>query len=70
LADEAVNELTEAANRLPHYAEARNNLGIALGMSGRLDEAINHREALRLKPDFADARRNLEMALASRRRSP
>jgi len=58
-------------NRLPHYAEARNNLGIALGMSGRLDEAINQfREALRVKPDFADARRNLEMALASRRRSP
>ena len=69
--DEAVTELTEAVNRLPAYAEARNNLGIALGMSGRFDEAIvQFREAIRLKPDFADARRNLDMALASRRRSP
>ncbi len=41
----------------PDYAEAHNNLGIALASQGRLPEAIAHwEEAMRLRPDFADAR--------------
>jgi Flp pilus assembly protein TadD len=42
-------------------------LGISLGESGRLDEAIaSFREAVRLKPDFARAHFNLGVALYRR----
>jgi Flp pilus assembly protein TadD len=55
----------------PDYAEAHNNLGIALGTLGRLAEAIEHFElALRLNPGFADARRNLEIAKRTVRLKP
>ena len=44
---------------------AHNNLGIALGRAGKIDEAIEHCEqALRIKPDFAEAHYNLGVALA------
>jgi tetratricopeptide (TPR) repeat protein len=55
----------------PDYAEAHNNLGIALGTRGRLAEAIEHFElALRLNPGFVDARRNLEIARQARSGRP
>jgi len=48
---------------------AHNNLGIALGSLGRMEEAIDHfRQALALQPDFEDARRNLATALKVRKR--
>jgi protein O-GlcNAc transferase len=48
----------------PNAAEAHNNLGVAVGMLGRLDEAIGHfRRALQIRPDYSDAQRNLAAAL-------
>ena len=42
----------EAIRLKPDYAEAHNNLGIALTDQGKLDEAVaEYREAIRLKPD-------------------
>jgi tetratricopeptide (TPR) repeat protein len=65
---EAIQEL-RASLRVKATPEAHNNLGIALGSMGDLDEAIaEFRAALALKPDFADARRNLETALHARDR--
>jgi Flp pilus assembly protein TadD len=50
----------------PDYAEAHNNLGVALARQGRLEEAIaRFGEALRLKPDYEEARTNLEFAQMS-----
>jgi tetratricopeptide (TPR) repeat protein len=54
---------------LPQAPEVHNNLGIALGSLGQLDEAIaEFQQALRAKPDFADARANLKMAAEARAR--
>jgi tetratricopeptide (TPR) repeat protein len=47
-----------------HFAEAHNNMGIALSQAGRFEEAIDHYErALRIIPDDADAQDNLAIAL-------
>jgi tetratricopeptide (TPR) repeat protein len=55
----------EAALRLaPGFAEAHNNLGVALLSSGRLPEAQQRfTAALQAKPDYADARANLGAVL-------
>ena len=51
----------------PQSVQAHNNLGIALGIQGRLDEAIDHfQQALAIQPDFEDARRNLALAVAQK----
>jgi len=48
----------------PGYAEAHNNLGIALARKGRIEDAVVHfREALRIRPDFVGAHNNLKKAL-------
>jgi Flp pilus assembly protein TadD len=48
---------------------AHNNLGVALGHNGRLDEAISHySEALRLKSDASEVHNNLANALAAQGR--
>ena len=48
----------------PDYAEAHNNLGVALKDQGKLDEAVAcYRRALELKPDYAEAHYNLGNAL-------
>ena len=52
----------------PDFFEARNNLGILLARSGRLDEAIEQfRKALEIDPGSAEVRKNLDIALAGRR---
>jgi len=50
----------------PDYAEAHNNLGVALSqLPVRSSEAIAHFEAaLRIQPDYADAHYNLGVALS------
>jgi tetratricopeptide (TPR) repeat protein len=59
----------EAIRLSPGYAQAYNNLGLALRLQGRTEEAIAPlREAIRLKPDYADAYYNLGVALAIERR--
>jgi len=48
----------------PDYAEAHNNLGVALRDLGELDEAVaTYRRALEIKPDYAEAHSNLGVAL-------
>jgi serine/threonine-protein kinase len=48
----------------PGYAEAHNNLGLALQDKGQLEEAIaQFKEALHLKSDYAGAHCNLGLAL-------
>jgi predicted O-linked N-acetylglucosamine transferase (SPINDLY family) len=48
----------------PDYAEAHNNLGIALRLQGALEEAVaSYRRALQLKPDYAEAHSNLGNSL-------
>ena len=54
----------------PSFVEAHNNLGIALGSQGKLDEAIaEFQTALKLRPGFSDAQKNLAMAMEGKRRS-
>jgi protein O-GlcNAc transferase len=52
----------------PDYANAHQNLGVALVGQGQFDAAIVHfRKALELKPDFPDiTHNNLGIALARR----
>jgi len=51
----------------PDYAEAHNNLGIALARKGKLEAAgVHFKETLRLNPNFAGARNNLNKILALR----
>jgi protein O-mannosyl-transferase len=47
-----------------------NDLGVELGKTGRLDEAIQHfRQAVQLQPDYADALNNLGRALLTEGRA-
>lgn len=61
------NNLTlwsDAVNKSPESAVARGNIGYALYIEDRLDEAIDeYRVALHLKPNLPDARLNLGVAL-------
>jgi tetratricopeptide (TPR) repeat protein len=62
----ALRYYEEATKISPAYAQAQNNLGIALYKIGRLDDAMNcYREALRLSPGYSDAHYNLGVALFS-----
>ena len=48
----------------PDYADAYNNMGIALRDHGKLEESIEaYSKALSLKPDYADAYNNMGIAL-------
>ena len=50
---EAIPEFQTAVRLRPDYLNARFNLGSALAMLGRIDEANQQfAEVLRLKPDF------------------
>jgi len=53
----------------PDYADAHNNLGIALAAQGRTAEAIaRYERALELKPEHANAHNNLGIALTTQGR--
>jgi tetratricopeptide (TPR) repeat protein len=56
--------LQRAIALLPDDAGAHNNLGNALGQSGRLDDALaSYQRALALSPEFAEAHNNLGYVL-------
>jgi Flp pilus assembly protein TadD len=55
--------LRSAVDLLPDFAEAHNDLGVALASMGQVDDARDQfRRAVELRPEFAEARRNLEAA--------
>jgi protein O-GlcNAc transferase len=63
---EAIAAFRKAIVLRPNYAEAHNNLGIALSQSGRFDESIAaFRHAISLRPDYAPGFSNLGDALLS-----
>jgi Flp pilus assembly protein TadD len=58
----AIDRYIVALRLNPDYAEAHNNLGIALAGQGRFKEAADHfSEALRIRPDDDQARHNLSL---------
>ncbi len=62
--DEAIANYNKAISIDPDFAEAYNNLGIALKGLGRLDEAVeSYNRAISINPDFAEAHCNLGNAL-------
>ena len=64
--DEAVTQYETALFLQPDYADAHNNLGVALVQKGRIVEARKHFErAVVLNPDYADALNNLGNSLAA-----
>ena len=59
----------EALRIKPDYAQALDNLGLALEKTNRLPEAIERfQQAVRMDPDFADAHYHLGIALAQEHR--
>jgi protein O-mannosyl-transferase len=63
---EAIENYQRAIELHPDFADAQNDLGLALGQSGRPAEAIPHQEeAARLKPGDPDIRYNLANAYAA-----
>jgi Flp pilus assembly protein TadD len=60
----AIREFQEAIRLNSGYADAYNNLGVALYNEGQTDEAISqYQEAIRLKPNYAYFHYNLGIAL-------
>jgi Flp pilus assembly protein TadD len=67
--EDAVSRYKRTLYFRPDYADAHNNLGVALAAQGRFDEAImRYRRALLLQPASADAHVNLGAALAAQGR--
>lgn len=61
---DALQAMKNAAELLPHDAEAHANLAAALRALGQLDDAVaSGRRALKINPDFAEAHNNLGVAL-------
>jgi len=68
---EAIAEYKEAVRINPDYAEAHNNLGSALLLTGRTAEAIDeYNHALQIDPAYAQAHNNLGNALVQTGRAP
>src|ERR1700690_435298 len=63
----AVAELREALKTREDFAEAYNNLGLALFYQSRFDDAVaEFRNALRIEPHFPLAHANLGLALLNK----
>jgi tetratricopeptide (TPR) repeat protein len=66
---EAVTLYERALVLKPSYADAHNNLGVALAQLGRIEDARPHFErAVALNPGYADAHNNLGNSLAAQGR--
>ena len=62
--DVAIESYKQALKINPRYAEAYNNMGIALKDTGDLDAAIDsYGQALKIKPDYAEAYDNIQILL-------
>jgi tetratricopeptide (TPR) repeat protein len=62
--EEAIASFSKALQINPDFAQAHNNLGIALKDQNRLEEAIgSFSKALQIKPDYAEAHNNLGLVL-------
>ena len=65
--DAAIGHYKQALHINPQYAEAYNNMGIALNGKGDLEAAIEScRQALKIKPDYAEAYNNMGNALSDK----
>ena len=65
--DVAIAEFKEALKSNAEFAEAYNNIGLALFNQSRFDEAIEEfRNALRIEPDFSLAHANLGLVLLNK----
>jgi len=65
--DAAIAEFKEALKSNAEFAEAYNNMGLALFNQSRFDEAIEEfRNALRIEPDFPLAHANLGLVLLNK----
>ena len=70
LAEAILLHLRRAAVISPQNADVHRNLGLALSLQGRTDEAIEElQEALRIQPDSVDAQKTLAEALSGRDRT-
>ena len=62
--DSAIDSYKQALKIKPDYADAYNNMGIALKDKGDLDAAVDsYKQALKIKPDYAQAYNNMGVAL-------
>jgi predicted O-linked N-acetylglucosamine transferase (SPINDLY family) len=62
--EDAASAFKRVSELNPTYAEAYNNMGVALQKQGKVDEAIAaYNKALSLKPDYAEAYNNMGNAL-------
>ena len=62
--DAAIDSYKEALKIKPDYAEAYNNMGVALQDKGDLESAIgSYKQALKIKPSHAEAYNNIGNAL-------
>tara|TARA_B100000780_G_scaffold230286_1_gene169999 strand:+ start:152 stop:2509 length:2358 start_codon:yes stop_codon:yes gene_type:complete len=62
--DAALDSYKQAIKINPNYAEAYNNVGIALKNKGCLSAAIDsYKKAIKIKPDYAEAYYNMGIAL-------
>ena len=58
--DRAIAAYKKALSLKPDYANAYNNMGVALTEQGNLEEAtIAYNKAISIKPNYANAHRNL-----------
>ena len=62
--DEAIDSFKQLLKINPHYAEAYNNMGVALKDKGDPEAAIDsYKQALNINPDYAEAYYNMGVAL-------